>query len=247
MLRVLGTLRKSQFSENFGSQIEDLGNWVSEIHSAMYPYLVRTYVSTRNVFVDESSYLICILQQPNGLFKNYADMTTGNSTSNFDDASSSALLAATVYHLALLTGNTTFVPEAERTRAAIFATNGSTASAIFSSSSSSSPSTAQPPSSSSTSTSNAFANTPHFTSDGWLSPVVDPLNIGVEGGMSPEGEAFVLMLHAAWRDWSSAGCPGAPKSAPPSRGRAWKFRGGGVPALIVAGLVVACTFGDLLV
>jgi len=239
MLRVLGTLKGSQFSENFGSQIDDLGNWVAEIHSAMYPYLVRTSFSTPNVFVDESSYLIYTLQQSNGLFKNYVDMTTGN---NFDDASSSALLAATVYRLVLLTGNKNFVPEAERTRAAIFATNGSTASATFSPSSPSA--TAQPPSPSSTS--DAFVNTPHFTSDGWLSPVVDPLNVAVEGGMSPEGEAFALMLHSAWRDWSAAGSPGAPNSAPPSLGT-WKFNGGGVPVLTVAGLVVACTFGDLLV
>jgi hypothetical protein len=192
------------------------------------------------VFVDESTYL-CTLQQPNGLFKNYADMPTGNSS--FDDASSSALLAATVYRLALLTGNKKFVPEAECTRATIFATNGSTASAAFSPSSSSA--TAHPPSPSSTS--GAFVNTPHFTSDGWLSPVVNPLNVAVDGAMSPEGEAFVLMLHAAWRDWSVAGSPGAHNSAPSSQGRTWKFRAGGVPVLLVAGLAVACTFGDLLV
>ena len=65
--------------------------------------------------------------------------------------------------------------------------------------------------------------------------------------MSPEGEAFALMLHAAWRDWSAAGSPGAPNSAPPSLGRVWKFREGGVPVLAMAGLVVACTFGDFLV
>jgi hypothetical protein len=38
---VLGTLKCSAFSQNFESQIEDLGSWVSEIHSGMYPYLVR--------------------------------------------------------------------------------------------------------------------------------------------------------------------------------------------------------------
>ena len=64
--------------------------------------------------------------------------------------------------------------------------------------------------------------------------------------MSPEGEAFALMLRAAWCDWSAAGSPGATNSAPPSLGRAWKFREGGVPVLTVAGLVVACTAGNLL-
>ena len=41
MLRVLGTLKSSPFSRNFKDQINDLGNWVEEIHNAMYPYLVR--------------------------------------------------------------------------------------------------------------------------------------------------------------------------------------------------------------
>jgi len=114
------------------------------------------------------------------------------------------------------------------------------ASAAFSPSPPSS--TAQPPSP----PSDAFSNSPHFTSDGWLSLVVDPLNVGVEGGMSPEGEEFAPMLYAAWRDWSTAGIPGAPNSALPSLGRTWKFRGVGTPGLAVAGLVLACTFDDLL-
>ena len=69
------------------------------------------------------------MQQPNGLFKNYVDgfNISNSNSSNFDDASSSALLAATVYHLALLTGNKTFILQAERTRTALFATNGTSA------------------------------------------------------------------------------------------------------------------------
>jgi len=94
--------------------------------------------------------------------------------------------------------------------------------------------------------SDAFANSPHFTLDCWLLPLVDPLNVGAEEGMSPQGGMFALMLHAAWRD-SAAGSPGAPHSALPSPGRAWKFREGGVPVLTVAGLIVAYTFGNLLV
>jgi len=208
MLRVLGTLSHSPYSRNFKQQIEDLGNWVVEIHNAMYPHL-----------------------QSNGLFKNYADGNASNGD-NFDDASSSALLAATVYRLALLTGNKKHVPQAELTRAALFASNGTGTST------SSSPSA---------SASAAFVNTPHFTSDGWLTPVVDPLNIGLEGTQSPEGEAFVLMLDAAWRDWSAAGSPGASSAAPPRPTAAWGigWGRGDVPVLAGVGLVVVCTFGDL--
>lgn len=175
---------------------------------------------------------------------NYAD---GQSNNNFDDAASSALLAATVYRLAILTGKTKYVSQAEITRAALFTTNGTTA-ATFSSSTTPSTSAAQsssttPTASSSTpspSSSDPFASMSHFTSDGWLQPVVDPLNVGAEGSHSPEGQAFVLSLQAAWRDWVAAGSPGLTNSALPSPGRTRD----GVPVLAVVGLVVACTFGD---
>jgi hypothetical protein len=176
---------------------------------------------------------------------NYAD---GQSDNNFDDASGSALLAATVYRLAVLTGKTKFVSQAELTRVALFTTNG-TAAANFSSLTTSTTSAAQSSSTTSTSSSapsaspsNSFAGMSHFTSDGWLQPVVDPLNIGAEGSNSPEGQAFVLMLQSAWRDWTAAGSPGLTNSALPSPGRA-RDR---VPVLAVVGLAVACTFGDYL-
>jgi hypothetical protein len=73
------------------------------------------------------------------------------------------LLAATIYRLALLTGQGEFIAQAERTRASIFSTNGSLSK----------------------------------DQDGWLAPIVDPLNVAVEGKHSLEGEAFVLMLYAA--------------------------------------------------
>ncbi|KAH9061334.1 Six-hairpin glycosidase-like protein [Lactarius vividus] len=237
MLRVLGTLKSSPFSRDFNNQIKDLGNWVAEIHSAMYPHL-----------------------QANGLFKNYADQNYAN---NFDDASSSALLAATVYRLALLTGDKKYVRQAERTRAALFAANGTSAIAsgdpvVTSSSTSSISSTSRSSNISSTATSstatssttpsstgsapgsastasNAFASTPHFTDDGWLAPVVDPLNFVAEGAQSPEGQAFTLMLQSAWRDWSTAGSPGANVAPPGVRV--------GINTVILGtvGLLVVCT------
>ncbi|KAI9507406.1 Six-hairpin glycosidase [Russula earlei] len=223
MLRVLGTLKQSSFSGEFQCQIRDLGNWVDEIHGAMYPHL-----------------------QSNGLFKNYADGSF-NSSRNFDDASSSALLAATVYRLALLTGNKKYVMLAERTRAALFESNYSAAASYTTTTATSSPSPS--PSSSSSSASSAFSDTTHFTSDGWLVPVVDPLDIGVQGAQSPEGQAFALMLDAAWRDWLAAGSPGATSNSAPTsptgtQGAGW---GGGMPVLGSVWLVMACTFGDLII
>ncbi|KAH9172576.1 glycoside hydrolase family 105 protein [Lactarius sanguifluus] len=172
MLRVLGTLKSSSFSQDFSGQIQDLGDWVAEIHSAMYPHL-----------------------QANGLFKNYADR---NTTDNFDDASSSALLAATVYRLALLTGNETFITKAELTRAALFGTSAtppgrlpvitSTQSAPWPLSTV--PSSTGPAPGSAQKVSNAFTDTPHFTVDGWLAPVVNPLKFAVKGAQSPEGQGL---------------------------------------------------------
>jgi len=191
------------------------------------------------------------MQQPNGLFKNYADGfngSTNSSSGNFDDASSSALLAATVYHLALLTGNKTFIPQAERTRAALFARNGT--SAPSPSPSLSSTSSSPHPSSSSS----PFSRTPHFTPDGWLEPVVDPLNVASEGSTSPEGQAFALMLHAAWRDWTavignSPWTSSAAHPTPPSVPLIWGGCGHGGAGLVLAVVVaiVVRTIGDLFV
>ena len=43
----------------------------------------------------------------------------------------------------------------------------------------------------------------------WLTPVVNPHSFGVEGGKSPEGQAFVVEMYAAWRDWVADGSKGA--------------------------------------
>ncbi|TFK94724.1 hypothetical protein K466DRAFT_579793 [Polyporus arcularius HHB13444] len=46
-----------------------------------------------------------------------------------------------------------------------------------------------------------------LTDDGWLLNTVDPLTFNtpsVPGSYSPEGQAFVLLLHSAWRDYTAA-------------------------------------------
>ena len=138
-------------------------------------------------------------QQTTGLFSNYAD-----ESATFDDASGTAILASTVYRLALLEGVHTHLPAAERSRTALSAP-ASSSSSSSSSGSPSSTSTAPAPSSTSSSTTGLA----HFTADGWLTPVVNPYSFGREGSRSPEGQAFVVEMYAAWRDWVEAGAPGA--------------------------------------
>ncbi|GAA5872702.1 hypothetical protein JCM3774_005034 [Rhodotorula dairenensis] len=136
-LRVLATMKNSQWSGDFADEIADLASWVEEILGAAFQ-------KTKSV----------------GLLPNYYDPA---SSSYFSDAAGSALLAASAYRLAQLTGDTSFVPQADTVRAAVFAAVDS--------------------------------------STGWLAPVVNPLSFKARASQSPEGEAFVLLLQAAYRDY----------------------------------------------
>ena len=49
----------------------------------------------------------------------------------------------------------------------------------------------------------------HFSPQMWLTPVVDPDSFRSQGGSSPEGQAFVVEMYAAYRDWAALGSPGA--------------------------------------
>jgi len=51
-------------------------------------------------------------------------------------------------------------------------------------------------------------SSPNIDSNGWLTPVVNPNDFNVVGSQSPEAQSFVLILHAAWTDWVSAGSKG---------------------------------------
>ncbi len=144
MLRVHATIAHSEFANTFKGEQRDLIKWVSEIQDAMY------------LLLDGSS----------SLFHNYA-----TDTSSFLDGASSALLAASVYRIALLGGVYHNLPNAEKTRKAISGGN-------------------------------------HFDGDGWLTPVVNPNNVGNQGEKSPEAQAFVLMMQAAYNDWKTDGSKG---------------------------------------
>ncbi|KAG6336425.1 hypothetical protein ID866_2668 [Astraeus odoratus] len=194
MLRVLSTIKQSEFAGSMTTQQRHLANWVQEIHDGMYLHL-------------DSS----------GLFHNYADNST-----TFLDASSTALLASTVYRLSLLWGVHKHLPVAEFSRKALSAPAGSTVNI----------STSAGPLATSTSTSSALSasstagGTPgmlHFTSDGWLTPVVNPYMYTNEGQQSPEGQAFVLAMQAAWRDWVEDGSKGANSSVSTLAMAGWRW------------------------
>ncbi|KAJ8090276.1 hypothetical protein PM082_018872 [Marasmius tenuissimus] len=155
MLRVLATIKYSDYSDSFQSEQADLISWTNEIHRGMYSHIDSTHIFTNYVFPRRSSV-----------------------NTSFHDAASTALLASTVYRIALLAEQYHYLPAAEKSREALYSVynNGSMV---------------------------------HFTSDGWLTPVVNPHWYGASGEKSAEGQAFVLMMHAAHEEWVRDGSKGA--------------------------------------
>jgi hypothetical protein len=89
------------------------------------------------------------------------------------------------------------LPQAELSRKALSSVNSSASSSS--------------PSSSSSTSAPTTLSTPltHFDSSGWLTPVVDPYNYPAEGSRSPESEAFIIEMTAAYQDWVALGSKGA--------------------------------------
>ena len=75
----------------------------------------------------------------------------------------------------------------------------------------------------------------HFSPEMWLTPVVDPYNWAAQGGSSPEGQAFVVQMYAAYQDWAAQGEPGVNGALRRGAGARW-----GVAA--VAGVVALVMF-----
>ena len=132
------------------------------------------------------------LQQDNsGLLTNYIDVST-TSSGNFYDAASTAFLASTVYRAAKLLDQKTYIPYAERSRKALSAPASS------------------PPSPSNSTSFVLFPAQAHFTTDGVLTPVVDPFAVGAKATtVSAEAQAFVVQMHVAWKDWKPQKASGA--------------------------------------
>jgi len=108
---------------------------VQEIHVDIYPHL-----------------------NSNNLFTNYADQPV-TAPGIFYDASSTAILASTVYRAAVMLNQLEFIPFAEKTRQTLITCTSSNKTLSDSSSSES------------------FDGYNHLTSDGRLTPVVDPYDI----------------------------------------------------------------------
>lgn len=181
MIRVLGTIKNSQYAGSFKDEQNDLIDWILEIQGGMYQYLVRaprSYVI--DVFIDRSC-LTTSSQRSTSCFGNYA-----NDNSSFDDAGSATLLASTVYRLSTLAGKHRHIPLAERTRIALSSRSNLGGGPV----------------------SGPFASMVHFDADGWLTPVPNPHSFGESGSKSSEAQAFVLMMQAGYQEWAQAGYKG---------------------------------------
>ncbi len=123
---------------------------------------------------------ICVFT-PSGYFQQSNGLFTNyaDNYSSFNDASSTALIASATYRLALLTNIHAHLPDAERSRKGLSASSDSNGSLA------------------------------HFTNDMWLTPVVNPYSFSHQGSESPEGQAFVVEMQAAWMDWVAQKTPGA--------------------------------------
>ncbi|KAF9035201.1 Six-hairpin glycosidase-like protein [Panaeolus papilionaceus] len=183
MLRVLMTMRNSEYANTFHDEQNQLSSWVTEIHDAVYQYLDQT-----------------------SIFTNYINQPP-TASNNFYDASSSALIASTVYKASLLTGQNKHVPQAERVRKALASSNNGKGGDDFS------------------------GGYKHFTSDGYLTPVVNPHSFGEQGSQSAEGQAFVVQMESAWREWVKNGSKGA------NAGVSVRL-GGGMGKMVVGVMVV---------
>ena len=163
MLRVLGTIQNSEYANTLKNEQNDLAAWVKEIHNGMYPFLASTHLtSTANPFTHASH------QDTNtSPFPNYVSQPISSLT-NFLDASSTALLASTVYRLSIPRADHSYLLRAEKSRKALSSTDPNNSSQLL-----------------------------HFMSEGWLTPDVN-LDFPNHGEMSLEGQASVIEIQAGW-------------------------------------------------
>ncbi|KAF9045966.1 Six-hairpin glycosidase [Hymenopellis radicata] len=137
MLRVLMTMNHTTQGSQFIEQSANLTTWINEVLESAWHY-----------------------QAANGTLLNVLD-----DYSSFADSSSTALMAAVTYRMAVYTNDTSLISYADKALQLIVDS---------------------------------------IDENGWLQNTVDPYTFTtatVEGGSSPEGQAFVVLLDAAHRDW----------------------------------------------
>ncbi|QRV76438.1 glycoside hydrolase family 88 protein [Ceratobasidium sp. AG-Ba] len=180
MTRVLATVAGSSLSSSFSNEQANLALWTAEILTSAWAY-----------------------QLPNGTLYNYPDLSSPSSatpnfavspSSAFSDASGTALLAATTYRLA---SHLVRYPNVTSTDATGVSTTQSL-SDILARAGYSVRSLLTPASNARKA---VAASIDPVT--GWLQNVVNPWSYSQRGVNSPEGQAFVLMLEAAARDWEA--------------------------------------------
>jgi hypothetical protein len=179
MMRVLTTMATSTLGASYPNEQVSLARWIAEILTSAWAY-----------------------QLPNGTLYNYPDLSSpvsvtpsfvASPATAFSDASGTAFLAATTYRLAAhlirhptltftnATGSTT------QSLVDLLAGSGYSVRSLLEPAAKARQAVA--------------ASIDPAT--GWLRNVVDPWSYSQRGTVSPEGQAFVLMLEAAAKDWES--------------------------------------------
>ena len=248
MLRVYATIKHSQYKDSMASELNDLKSWIIEIQNGMYA--LQVFPSPLRC---DTILMLCSQDKPTSLFHNYANNETW-----FFDASSTALLASTVYRIAQLEGIYTYIPQAEAARKALSAfTHPNTGYTSWGTGDGSGPAiflTTAAAKSWPTETASYAVPTPasggkgldHFTPAMWLTPVVDPDSFRSQGGSSPEGQAFVVEMYAAYKDWAALGSPGLLQLRRRALERRASSAMGRIAGASAAALAVAGTWAVLL-
>ncbi|GMK56851.1 hypothetical protein CspeluHIS016_0306910 [Cutaneotrichosporon spelunceum] len=153
IVRVLATIKRSQFGAEMGDQQSQLQVWAAEILGASKTYMTH-----------------------DGLLRNYI-----NNGTEFVDSAATALMASAGLRMSTLNLTNDHVDAATRMLAG------------------------------------ASRN---VNSTGYLTNVTDPYSFYKPGTYSPEGNAFVILGYAAYKDWEKMGKPGNTRGKDPLSGAA---------------------------
>lgn len=149
------------------------------LRKSEYANTFKSEIAQLTSWVEEIHANVFPLLDESHIFLNWVD---NPNRTNFPDASGTTLLADTVYRTAVENDKYDHLPFAERIRNELLSTTSDSDT--------------------------GFDGYKHFTKEGWLTPVVNPHTFSAPGEESAEGQAFVIMMHAAWKRWEDVGGPG---------------------------------------